>query len=506
LLSGSIPLVIGNTETTSVGPMDSPWPMFGHDERHTGRSPYSTEDNPFIEKWRLNTDWVEGGLAIDNDGIIYFGDANRDLYAVYPNGTIKWTKHLNGWIWSTPAIAEDGTIYIGTNGNILFAIKPDGTEKWRFNSGGTIFCSPSIADDGSIYFGTMKELDEGEIYALYPNGTMKWVFETGDFVSSNPAIGDDGTIYIGSSDHYLYSINPNGTLKWRYKTGDRVKSHPSIADDGTVYFSSFDGKTYALNPDGSLKWTFNNPGSGVIAPVIAEDGTIYIAGDGISALNQIDGTLKWNFYLGEDIYIGHSTPAISSDGTIFVGTIINIDDGGEVIAIYPDGTERWSSGIICSNWIYSSPSIGKNGTIYIGISNNLNSNNVGGVVAFGSLDPDAPELPIIIGNTNGRYGVEQEYNLTTIDPNGDDVYYYIEWGDNKKTDWNGPYSSGEEVTFTHTYNEQGTYIIRARAKDIHNLWGDWSTLEVRMPKTRSIYDVLLDRFPLLGWLFNQILE
>ena len=87
------------------GPMDSPWPMYCHDTRHTGRSPYSTVDNPLVEKWRFAADdWVRGGIAIDNDGILYFGDCDFYIYAVYPNGTEKWRYKTIGWITSTPLI------------------------------------------------------------------------------------------------------------------------------------------------------------------------------------------------------------------------------------------------------------------------------------------------------------------------------------------------------------------------------------------------------------------
>jgi len=37
----------------SGGPMDSPWPTFGHDNHHSSLSPYSTADNPYDEKWRF---------------------------------------------------------------------------------------------------------------------------------------------------------------------------------------------------------------------------------------------------------------------------------------------------------------------------------------------------------------------------------------------------------------------------------------------------------------------
>ena len=37
------------------------WPMQGYDRKHIGRSPYSTADNPGIEKWRFAAeDWCDG--------------------------------------------------------------------------------------------------------------------------------------------------------------------------------------------------------------------------------------------------------------------------------------------------------------------------------------------------------------------------------------------------------------------------------------------------------------
>jgi len=66
-------------------------------------------------------------------------------------------------------------------------------------------------------------------------------------------------------------------------------------------------------------------------------------------------------------------------------------------------------------------------------------------------------------------------------PDDHDVYYYIEWGDDEIEDWIGPYESGEEVTISHTWAEQGAFTIRAKAKDIYDAESDWGTLEVEMP-------------------------
>ncbi len=53
------------------GLQDSPWPMFQHDVRHTGRSEYDTSDNVGIEKWKVKLEPVDAAPAIAKDGTIY---------------------------------------------------------------------------------------------------------------------------------------------------------------------------------------------------------------------------------------------------------------------------------------------------------------------------------------------------------------------------------------------------------------------------------------------------
>jgi len=77
-----------------------------------------------------------------------------------------------------------------------------------------------------------------------------------------------------------------------------------------------------------------------------------------------------------------------------------------------------------------------------------------------------PNIPEIDGPINGEIGITYDYNFTAIDPDEDDVWYYIEWGDGDVEEWIGPYSSGEEVVRSHTWDDEDTYTIRAKAKDI----------------------------------------
>jgi len=92
-------------------------------------------------------------------------------------------------------------------------------------------------------------------------------------------------------------------------------------------------------------------------------------------------------------------------------------------------------------------------------------------VVIGNRPPDAPTID---GPKSGNSGVILTYKFETNDHEGDDVLYYVEWGDETIENWFGPYPSGQEVTATHSWDEDGVYDIRVKARDINGNLGDWS--------------------------------
>jgi outer membrane protein assembly factor BamB len=499
--------------SSNDGLMDFAWPMKCHDVKHSGRSPYNTINNNGAEIWKFQADsWIEEGAIIGSDGTIYFGDFSGNFYALNSDGSLKWRLNRSHDIWgtisSTPAISKDGTIYIGSYDKCLYAIYPNGTIKWKVDSGGGISSSPVIAEDGTIYFGNMVGFDGGNIIAVNPNGEIKWKYETGYYITSDPAIGYDGTVYIGSGDTYFYAMNPNGTLKWRFKTDNIIKGPASISNEGIIYFCSYDGYLYALESDGSLKW--KSPGiGGETNPSIGPDGTIYIGNNGLFAVNPDDGSRKWKFDLGPNQDIFQSSPAVSADGTIYVGTHIGETSGGNIIAINHDGTERWRHRI-AGEWVDSSPCIGENGIVYIGSSFDDQGNDYGYLYAFGHGEVNnPPNTPLITGPNSGKTGEIYDYTFSATDPDNDQVSYYVDWGDGTNSGWQGPYSSGTGISLSHSWSNDGSFSIKAKAKDSEGSESTYATLQVTMPKGKyfeNLLQILIEKYPRMTHLFKTIFK
>ena len=95
-----------------------------------------------------------------------------------------------------------------------------------------------------------------------------------------------------------------------------------------------------------------------------------------------------------------------------------------------------------------------------------------------NVDNNPPATPDINGSANGEAGTSYSYTFSSTDPEGDDVFYYIEWGDGLAEEWIGPHSSGNETTVDHTWSKQGTFTIKAKARDSRGGTSDWESLEI----------------------------
>ena len=110
--------------------------------------------------------------------------------------------------------------------------------------------------------------------------------------------------------------------------------------------------------------------------------------------------------------------------------------------------------------------------------------------------PGKPTTPD--GPPEGSPGVEYTYTFISNDPDGDSVYYYVDWGDDSDGEWFGPIAAADEASVSHIWEEKGTYKVKVMAMDTSFAESDWSDpLSVTMPRNKAV------SFPFLQFLENH---
>ena len=113
---------------------------------------------------------------------------------------------------------------------------------------------------------------------------------------------------------------------------------------------------------GTVLWEFEAGDTVHSSPAIGSDGTVYIGGGEwfgkkLYAINSKTGVKLWEFEMRFPVY--HS-PAIASDGTVYVGP-----NGNKLYAINgKTGVKLWD--FETGDGVVSDPAIGFDGTVYVG--------------------------------------------------------------------------------------------------------------------------------------------
>lgn len=409
-----------------------PWPQFHGSYLHAGYAEVQGPEKATL-KWKFKIGKIEGtspnSVVISSDGTIYVAGAGK-IFALDKNGNEIWSKSYQNT--QGPALSEDGTIYF-LSGDTIVALDKNGKEKWKFKTNGNTIIGLTVGPDGTIYQGSW----DGYFYAINKDGTLKWKYKTAGAVSYPASIDQNGIIYLGGGDAHagpdsnLYAFNSDGGLKWKYDTKAMRVGSPAIGSDGLIYVPAAPSLV-VLDSSGNLKWkkgpevSFNNvqaadntecgapplpacngmgqpqngnmpqpssgcgapplppcsgmgqpqngnmlqqPGkgdiAGIITPAISSDGTVYIGNaQGIlSAINSKTQEVKWTFQTGVDpnqtgFYGLPSFPLVDKEGTVYFGSV-----DGKMYAVGKEGKLLWeyqTGGKITE----ASPAFGSEGVLY----------------------------------------------------------------------------------------------------------------------------------------------
>lgn len=246
---------------------------------------------------------VTSTISLGSDGTVYFGYYTYSGSTYTNNGKLVALNPSDGsekWIYNTgnvgrPVVDTDGTIYVANSitsastEKKIYAINPNGTLKWEYSIGASTDYWPflSLRSDNILLAGRKNSIgSESYIDAVNTvNGRLVWYHANHNYLGGEEIITDGLNGYYYSDpqgvnyeegDYYsesttVYYFDNNATQKWKLIIDGMLAIGNSILDeDGRFYLapafttlvegkpnSNTDSKLIALFP-----WTlsvFTNP-------------------------------------------------------------------------------------------------------------------------------------------------------------------------------------------------------------------------------------------------------
>jgi hypothetical protein len=261
-------------------------------------------DGRVLWRFRMDGPYSQVRPVIGPDGTLYAVDAFDHLYAIAPDGGLKWV--VRGAGGKGVAVGADGSVYTGSE-TAIRAFHSDGSEEWTFTEDPSAFILVGIAvgPDGNLYAAATEGMG---VFSLTPEGALRWQ-------TPNPydrLIIDYNEIVFGDNagtpqlyffaNRLLRGITLTGHPVFAIEGGIAQLQHaasPAVGPDGSVHTA-----ISAYTPDGGPLWTFTNPYPMNVfsKSTVGGDGTHYYV-QNLTQLFALDpeGSPRWHVTLDDDV-------------------------------------------------------------------------------------------------------------------------------------------------------------------------------------------------------------
>lgn len=296
-----------------------------------------------------------------------------------PEAVLAWSIRIAdaGQInHGAPAVA-DGRIYAATTAGELVAVDLSTQQiAWRFNltkdgaKTGDPMNSPSVDIDGTVYYAVGKS-SAGFVYAIDgATGAEKWKYEFGGtgvrIEYGFPVIADDCIVIgnRGTNGSVVVLDKASGTERFRGAPSGGVGGCMAMMRNGTIVSCATGTNAFTVSTflngtwhicDKSLNLYAGHNANGV-QPAIDRTGRVYLAlqnkdtgggSVGCFDMTKFDGSaaLSPEWQVDCNAQIKQSGCVLGADGTVYAVSQHDSGTGdktGELLAIKPDGTKRWS--------------------------------------------------------------------------------------------------------------------------------------------------------------------
>ena len=428
---------------------------------------YASVSTDYGETWIEMGNFVLDGTdesypSFDYDNDMFYGTFAPDptddqggiqYVVIIPDVTNPNTWELWWWVWGTwynctdresPEIACD--YYEGINpweyGVIAFVHTgiDDGTYKCPVMN---------YADDANEGYGWYYfwYLDDCANSACEIDRTTDFVYAAYDWYDTGSGVRD--IVYMKDDFTNMWPDGPGAILYEIDSSANNINPTVAADNDNIMIICQTDE---AGNQD-IICYYSSNGGSDWDASKVVGTGVNEMYPDAVS-LGGLDA--RCTFIKNGDIYYTDT-----DDGGVTWSSPVKVNDvDGDVVMEY-------RAAEVCEQGTTWMDNRNGNDDIYFDLLNN------------------PPEAPNINGPTSGSAGTEYPYTLNADDPDGHDVRYHVDWGDENSeiTDYN---PSGTDVVVKHTWADQGTFTIKVKAEDALGSIGPENTLVVTMPRAKNI--------------------
>lgn len=407
---------------------------------------------PTPSQWVFPSDYYYADIY-DVNGTFSSWDSNHnDVFAEYDWGgkfdTIDYTPDV--YVGRLPCLNQEELSVC-----IQKIIQYESTQAWTQHWFNTLVC---IGGDSLPY--DSENIDEGEyvqqhvieiLQGFLPNTVWASMGSLWSSVNINDAI-NEGAGFVFFNGHGLYNMwatHPHNENSWiprgSYTLDDinalENKDQLPIIISDACYHCQYD-----VHPD-CFAWSFvRQPSGGAIAFIGGSDTDLAYPGTAIieKGIERLCLEISHNYMHGCR-YLGQ-----------LIGTAISNYTKGELHEI--------DILTVLQNHLFGDPSMQISGS---------------------SNPPETPEPPI--GPSSGNVDVSYSFSVSTIDPDGDDIFYLLDWGDGNISGWIGPYPSAELCFTDHLWETQGEYSIRVRAKDQFGIQSEWSdSIQITIPNNKQV--------------------